>query len=102
LLKRLTVFFVVVVVTLTSINTVSAPQPTGACCLPDESCIDVTADTCEREGGSYQGDGTECSQLVCEAPPTTIPEFPGGATSAIPVLVAVGGYLAIRRFMRKE
>ena len=33
------------------------PQPTGACCLPDGSCVELTADECAPVG-SYQGDGT--------------------------------------------
>ncbi|HET8787077.1 MAG TPA: hypothetical protein VFM38_15695, partial [Candidatus Limnocylindrales bacterium] len=34
--------------------------PVGACCLADGSCVDATFDDCTAQGGSYQGDGTDC------------------------------------------
>jgi hypothetical protein len=34
--------------------------PTGACCLLDGTCIQVTSDACAAAGGTYQGDGTDC------------------------------------------
>jgi hypothetical protein len=43
-----------------------------------------------------KGDGTTTTTLPDQK---EIPEFP---TTAIPALVAVGGYLAIRRLNRKE
>ncbi|MDY6950242.1 MAG: Ig-like domain-containing protein [Thermodesulfobacteriota bacterium] len=36
-------------------------EVTGACCLPDGSCLEGTEDECSAEGGTYQGDGTDCS-----------------------------------------
>ncbi|MEN8132647.1 MAG: DNRLRE domain-containing protein, partial [Pseudomonadota bacterium] len=37
------------------------PQPTGACCNPDESCSDAVArDTCEAGGGVFQGSTSAC------------------------------------------
>ena len=39
------------------------PQPSGACCNLDESCSDgVERATCEDGGGSFEGEGTACSQ----------------------------------------
>jgi hypothetical protein len=39
-----------------------------ACCLPDETCADVTVGECESQGGLPQGEGTDCSGVVCEIP----------------------------------
>ncbi len=33
---------------------------TGACCLPDQSCLITTAECCAYAGGTYVGDGTNC------------------------------------------
>ncbi|MCP4567194.1 MAG: hypothetical protein GY841_06415 [FCB group bacterium] len=42
---------------------------TGACCLPGNSCIDnVTASECRSQDGIYQGDGSNCATVTCEAP----------------------------------
>jgi hypothetical protein len=41
----------------------------GACCFPDETCIDVDAADCDAFGGIFQGDGTECASGLCEAGP---------------------------------
>lgn len=40
------------------------PQPTGACCL-NGSCVVTTHALCTAEGGTYQGDGTNCSPNPC-------------------------------------
>lgn len=42
---------------------------TGACCLPDQSCIEGTAAECSAVNGVYQGHGTTCAQVNCS--PTT-------------------------------
>ena len=40
--------------------------PTGACCFSDGTCIDgITAGECDTQGGSYQGDGTDCASVKC-------------------------------------
>ncbi len=42
---------------------------TGACCLPDGSCVDgVDAGSCATLGGTYQGDGTDCLTTNCPQP----------------------------------
>jgi hypothetical protein len=43
------------------------PCPLGACCLPDASCVNmVSADECDSLGGTYQGDLSDCSDVVCD------------------------------------
>ncbi len=39
-----------------------APEPTGACCLPDGTCVVVTLAQCLELKGLYIGDGAPCSQ----------------------------------------
>lgn len=43
---------------------VDAPV-TGACCQPDGSCSDLTAEDCALAGGEFKGDGTECAGRNC-------------------------------------
>ncbi len=38
--------------------------PQGACCLMDGSCEITTASACADQGGSFQGEGTDCGGLV--------------------------------------
>jgi hypothetical protein len=44
--------------------------PSGACCVPGADCQVVTQEVCERLGGSYQGDNTDCDPDPCGAVPT--------------------------------
>ena len=39
----------------------------GACCFPDETCLEVEAADCTAFGGTFQGDGTDCSGDLCIA-----------------------------------
>ena len=40
--------------------------PTGACCFLDGTCVDgVTEDDCGFQGGTYQGDGSDCASVDC-------------------------------------
>ena len=48
-----------------STNRPQPSTPTGACCLPNLSCMESTQDDCEAAGGSYQGDGTDCASVQC-------------------------------------
>jgi hypothetical protein len=41
---------------------------TGACCLGNGTCQELTASDCASAGGSYHGDGTVCSPSPCVAP----------------------------------
>ncbi len=38
------------------------PEPTGACCLPDGTCVVVTLAQCQELMGLYVGDGAPCSE----------------------------------------
>jgi hypothetical protein len=42
---------------------------TGACCLFDGSCIDVSKEACSAMGGAWQSKGSVCAQTMC--PPVT-------------------------------
>jgi hypothetical protein len=48
-------------------NICPPPPGQGACCFPDFSCQILTAAGCESAGGTYQGDGSDCS--ACPTPP---------------------------------
>ena len=38
----------------------------GACCMPDNSCVELTIPGfCDSQGGMYQGDATDCSGATC-------------------------------------
>ena len=45
-------------------------DPSGACCV-DEACQLLAADDCLAAGGSYFGDGSDCSQVDCTPPDPT-------------------------------
>lgn len=49
----------------------AAPDPTGACCLPDGSCVITTQASCNSQSGTWQGDDTSCVGIKC--PPPTGP-----------------------------
>jgi hypothetical protein len=53
------------------IVTLSTEEPTGACCLPDDSCLDdLTYDEClQTYNGRYMGDGTLCDEVDCSTRP---------------------------------
>ncbi len=40
----------------------------GACCLAGATCAITTGSDCAAGGGTYQGDGTECSPNPCSTP----------------------------------
>jgi hypothetical protein len=44
------------------------PPVTGACCLPNNTCIQVTEADCELNNGTYMGDGTICDNITCGPP----------------------------------
>jgi hypothetical protein len=46
----------------------TSTTPTGSCCLPDGSCVQVTASDCAAQGGTYGGDGTLCANASCPQP----------------------------------
>lgn len=47
-----------------------AQPQNGACCLADGSCVFVTRDECNAQGGVYQGDNVPCDQVQCQPTPT--------------------------------
>jgi hypothetical protein len=47
---------------------ISCPQPTGACCLTDGSCVEVTEGECTEQGGTFNGVGSLCANVECEQP----------------------------------
>ena len=52
--------------------------PTGACCLPDGSCVGpVSPSACSAQGGNYRGNNSVCSQQNCP-PPQGAACFPNG------------------------
>ncbi len=52
--------------------------PTGACCLPDGSCIGpVSPSACSAQGGAYRGNNSVCAQQNCP-PPQGAACFPNG------------------------
>jgi hypothetical protein len=74
-------------------------SPEGACCGTEGSCTDTTQFTCEAEGGSFIGEGTECATVNC------------GARIGAPVLSifgivamigALGGWGVFRLFQRRR
>ncbi|MFO0974198.1 MAG: hypothetical protein U1A27_12285 [Phycisphaerae bacterium] len=40
---------------------INCPDPTGACCKPDGSCVIATQSACQSMSGTYQGNGTACT-----------------------------------------
>ncbi len=41
----------------------------GACCLPDGTCVEVqNQNACNSLGGTFQGGGTSCANVVCPQP----------------------------------
>jgi spore coat protein A len=48
------------------------PPGSGACCLPNGSCITASPAACAAQNGSYQGDGTNCATAACPNQPITL------------------------------
>ncbi len=44
-----------------------SPVPTGACCLPNGTCVETTPLGCSVQNGIYQGDDVLCGSVNCEA-----------------------------------
>lgn len=42
-------------------------DPIGSCCLPDDSCTEVTEADCLAMAGTYNGDFTDCAPNPCNA-----------------------------------
>lgn len=50
----------------------SALQNPQACCLPDDSCAELTTSECTGQGGTSQGSGIYCGCSPCAVPSYTI------------------------------
>jgi hypothetical protein len=48
--------------------TITAPA-TGACCQPIGTCVTASQSGCVAKGGTYGGDGSDCSAVTCTQPP---------------------------------
>lgn len=46
----------------------SCPPVSGACCLPNGNCEVMFNTTCTQQGGTFQGEGTNCGQVNCPLP----------------------------------
>jgi hypothetical protein len=55
----------------TGVNCCDFAGNTGACCLPNGSCLELTADECARQFGTYKGTGVTCTSQLCCQPITT-------------------------------
>ena len=66
---------------------------TGACCLPDGTCVESTEADCTASGGVYQGDGVSCVDANCvEQPQACCFESTGGCVDLLPTdCMAAGG-----------
>jgi len=50
-----------------ALSSVALAEPaTGACCLVGGVCEDLMSFTCEEQGGTFLGQGTDCSETACE------------------------------------
>jgi len=69
-----------------------------ACCLPDYSCVEATADSCATQGGTPQGVATTCVCSSC-ALPAEIPAASewGLLTTTLCLLVAGSAVLRSRQ-----
>ena len=62
---------------------------TGACCFEDGTCDELTAGACERRGGEFRGEGSDCRTADCEEGGEPAPEpdpEPDPEPSALPNL----------------
>jgi hypothetical protein len=58
---------------------IDCPEPPGACCLVDGTCVpDQTEDDCDDAGGVFQGGGTNCGTITCPEPEGACCFMPSG------------------------
>jgi hypothetical protein len=69
------------------VSTTTTTLPTGACCEPLGTCLDVIDANCVI--GDYQGDGTECATVECTQPTTTTVPDTTTTTEYIPPTTTV-------------
>lgn len=68
--------------------TFDSPVDDGACCLPDNSCGEMTVTACTDQGGTMQGIGTNCGCSAC-ALPSAIPTTSEWGLAVMTLLVLV-------------
>jgi spore coat protein A len=76
--------------------------PTGACCLQDGTCANLTSNQCTAQNGIYQGNGTSCSETSCNIQLTPYLDplpIPG---VAVPVTGTSGGTAFYRMTMTEQ
>jgi len=72
----------------------TGPQLPGACCLPDTTCLTQVQTQCEALGGTFQGAGVSCANVICPLPPQPCCLTEGPCTMLTPLLcIANGGTL---------
>ncbi len=47
---------------------IDCPNPDGACCLLDGTCVQVSESSCDAQNGVFQGAFTTCAQTQCPQP----------------------------------
>jgi hypothetical protein len=47
---------------------IDCPDPDGACCLTDGTCVSATEVDCTGMGGAFQGAGVACGSVTCPEP----------------------------------
>lgn len=73
-------------------TSLSCTPGVGACCLPDGSCEIDAEGACVAAGGTFQGDGTVCENIVCSIPPQACCfETTGGCLNLEPGLCDLAG-----------
>lgn len=72
----------------------AGPTVTGACCLADDTCQELTPTQCSAAGGTYHGDGTVCTPNPCVAPTGACCHADGTCTAetAAECAAAAGAY----------
>ena len=55
-------------VSRTTWSSVNCTPGVGACCLPSGICQVLSIQECQAQGGTFQGDGTDCVTTNCPAP----------------------------------
>jgi spore coat protein A len=76
--------------------------PTGACCLPDGLCQDLTNNQCLAAGGEYEGDGTFCANESCQIQLAPFLDSLPRPAVAIPESGISGGRAHYRFFMQEQ
>jgi len=80
---------------LVALTLESAAPGDEACCLPDYSCIELTADGCVTQGGTPEGAGTTCLCTSC-AVLAGIPSTSEWGLLAMTLLLLVAGSAFVR------